>query len=231
MDNLFNGNPADAQQPAAPAAQQPSQVNPYADQLAAIKAEDGRQKYADVKTALDSIPHAQKYISELDAQLKAAQSELEKRKGMEEMLAAMQATTQPVQPSGQAFDASQIASLVNTTLDARTRAEAEQRNGNRVRDQLVSLYGEKAEEMFNKRAQELGVDPAYLTMQAKAYPDFVLAQFNTKAPSSPQPVIGSVNTTHMPQAPVEIKPVIRSATTKSAVEQYRAIAQNLAKNQ
>ena len=65
----------------------------YANQLGLIVAEDGRQKYADVATALQSIPHAQAEIGRLKQELEDAQTLVKEAKGIDDVLA--QLTSKP----------------------------------------------------------------------------------------------------------------------------------------
>lgn len=243
MSDLFDGNPtqqaaqapqepAPAPQPAAPTAEPSPIADPFAHQLASIVAEDGRQKYADVSTALASIPHAQTKIRELSEQLSQAQEEITKRKGMEDMLAQLQASQAPVAetPSVQGLDEQAISQLIQSQLTQSEAAKIAEQNRLKVKDALVSAFGDKAQEVFAARAEELGIPADTLAEQAKSHPDFVLAQFAGTKVSNAQPVKSSVQPTAITPQPAAFKPVMRGATMKSVVDAYKQIEQRVINN-
>lgn len=199
-------------------------VDVYADQLAQIKSDDGRQKYADVATALQSIPHAQAKIKELTDEIQNLKQELEKRKGVEAMLAELQSpAAEPSLPASQG-EGVDIAAAVRAEMAALEATRVREANKQKVEQALLSQYGEKAPEVFTNRAAELGVTVEYLTEQALQFPDFVLAQFKSggQSPTNPVPVGRTVPSTAQP----EIKPVMRGASTKDVIAQYRLHAKS-----
>lgn len=234
MSELFGGNPTEpdtqpaAEQPVPQATEQTPEpippVDPYADLLKTITAEDGRQKYGDVKTALESIPHAQGRITELSQRVRELEDNLAKSKGVEEMLTHLQSSQQPVADAPAASPGvDDIEAVVAKAIEKRQLAEQRTANQNRVVSALTEMYGENAETKFKERAAELGVSEAYLTEQAFTYPDFVLQQF--KADAKPTSAIKpSVATSAMSPQPVQHQPVMRGATSKQTVDAYRAHA-------
>lgn len=241
-DNMFSNTPADnapSQQdiqpeadvqvtaPAEPQAQ-PSPNDMFADQLASIRAEDGRQKYADVSTALQSIPHAQSKIQELNDELETLRAEVAKRKGVEDILSHMQSGQPVVSPPASSTapveESTDVSSLVAAEI-ARIQAINTQRaNVDAVRQELVSKYGDTAANVFASKAQELGVTVEYLTEQAAHYPEFIKAQFKT-APATPpaaKPTLGTLNTNYQQDAPVEKRSVMRGSTSRDVLSQWRA---------
>lgn len=172
--------PAPAAAPVAVPAPDPSTL--FADQLAGIMADDGRQKYVDVPTALASIPHAQDHIKGLNEKVTALESELAKKAGMEEVLQrinSQQAPTEP--PSVPGLDETQAAQLVESMLTKREQDALEKSNKNMVINALTEKFGEKAEEMYRGKAQELGVAEGFLTEIAKRSPAAVMAYFGGAA--------------------------------------------------
>lgn len=163
----------------------------FADQLAAIKAEDGRQKYADVATALNSIPHAQSRINELSAELNKLKEENAKMKGFEEVLSRLDskanegsATTQPE------ISVDALQDLVEATLTQREKAAKATANEAAVKEGLVAKFGDldKANEQLKAKAAQLGVDMATMRSLAQASPNAVLSYFEgTKTTDVGQP--------------------------------------------
>jgi TolA-binding protein len=196
----------------------------FADKLQGIVTPDGRQKYADIETALDSIPHAQNKIEELNSQIRQMQEELQKRSGMEEMLKQLQSSQPaPEQPSAsRGLDEDAVAGILQNQLAQMEQAKAMEANAAKVRDSLSDKYGEKAQEVFVNKAKELGVDPEYFGELAHTHPQLVLSHFGEAAKPSGQPVESSLNTMGIKPAPAERKSVMRGASYKDVIEQYKA---------
>lgn len=208
---------------------QPEAVDPnslFADQLQQIKSPDGRQKYADVATALQSIPHAQGKIDELSQKINHLEEELKKRQGMDEMLQQLQASknTQTETPSASGgLDEQMLASLVERQLSEREQMAARNANAAKVRDTLIQQYGEKAEEQFVAKAQQLGVDVNYFTELAMKAPQLVLSHFQGgQSRPEAQPLTNGIRTDAVKPSAPERKGVMRGASTKDVVEQFKA---------
>lgn len=195
----------------------------FADRLASIKADDGRQKYADVQTALDSIPHAQSRIKELSEEKARLEAELQQRRSIEEMLERMEASKSTEEPtsSQSVLDAQTVEQLLDNRLSQIKQAEQMENNRKAVVGKLTERFGDKAEAVFSQRAQELGMDVAGLSDLALKHPQLVLSQFESVPANTAQPTQGTVASGAIkPQAP-ERKPVAYGATAKQVVEQWR----------
>lgn len=241
-DNMFSNTPAynaPSQQNIQPEADVTAQVptepqtppspnDMFADQLASIRAEDGRQKYADVSTALQSIPHAQTKIQELNDELETLRAEVEKRKGAEDIMSYIQSGQPVVSPPASSAapveEITDVSSLVAAEM-ARIQAVNTQRsNVEAVKQELVTKYGDTAANVFASKAQELGVTVEYLTAQAAQYPEFVKAQFKSAPATAPaaKPTLGTLNTNYQQDAPVEKRSVMRGSTSRDVLSQWRA---------
>lgn len=197
----------------------------YADLLSTIRTPDGRQKYADIPTALNSIPHAQSKIDELSGKVAELQAELQKRQGMEDMLERIQSSTNvPETPSANSgLDEQAVTSILQQQLAQMEQAKAREANAMAVRNALETKYGDKAEEVFNQKAQELGVDTSYFTELAFTAPQLILSHFEGAKSADPQPLGGQgVNTSTIKPSAPERKPVMRGASIKDVVEQFKA---------
>lgn len=186
----------------------------FADQLAGIVADDGRQKYVDVPTALSSIPHAQSHISELTDTVKQLQEELAKREGAEDLLARLQQSTQQSteQPSVQGLDATAVQDLVSTLLTNKAQEDVATTNGDMVKQSLRQKFGDAAAKEFESVAVALNLDVGQLTQLAKTSPQVVLKLFGDTTVRDPQPTTGSS---------VNISPTAVNPTTPDYMLKFR----------
>lgn len=185
------------QQESKPAEPQPDPNSLFADQLAGIVSEDGRQKYADVQTALSSIPHAQEHIKNLTAQVNELREELkQKEQRMDEVLQRIQPSQEVGEkPSNTEFDPANIEALVEQQLSKREQAQVAERNRTQVVSALKEQFGEDAPKKYEEKAKELGVSVEVLNSLAFQSPAAVLAYFSGQGTKpSPSPVSGGVNT-------------------------------------
>lgn len=190
MADLFETQEGQATDSGTPA-QNPAQGNEqgnggdlFADQLAAITAEDGRQKYADVATALNSIPHAQNRINELSAELNKLKEENAKMKGFEEVLSRLDSKTDQGSDTTQpALSVEALQDLVENTLTQREQAARAAANEAAVKEKLIAKFGDlaKANEQLTAKAAQLGVDMATMRNLAQASPNAVLSYFESQS--------------------------------------------------
>lgn len=221
-----DGNNDPAPQPAEPTVET-SPESLFADQLAGIKTPDGRQKYADVPTALDSIPHAQGRISELSAENAALKAQLEASKGTDDVLEQLKKLSQPTPtetPSSQGIDAAQIQQILDERLQAERQQQVEQANADIVLSKLKDRFGDKAESEFNTKAQQLGMTVEQLSNLARQTPNAALAFFPENAAPA-NPATGSVNTETFNQ-PASTQPNldIFNGGTSESVKSWRDAA-------
>ena len=239
MSNLFEETPQEgmennqANAPAEAASTQPEeqkaetnvQSDPYADLLNGIRTQDGRQKYADVATALGSIPHAQSRIDELSGEVAKLQEELQKRQGMEDMIEHMKSSSSaPESPSvSSGLDEQAVTSILQQQLAQMEQAKAREANAATVRQAFEGKYGEKANDVFKSKAAELGVTEAQFTELAFTAPKLVMSHFDGMKAKDPQPLGGQgINTSTIKPSAPEYKAVMRGASIKDVVEQFKA---------
>jgi hypothetical protein len=213
---------------------QPTDPNSlFADQLADIKAPDGRQKYADVPTALNSIPYQDDKIREQTDRIRELEAELAKKQGVDEVLEQLQSQQAPVeQPSSAGIDETTIATLIDQRLQQSQIEAKANANASQVLNQLNELYGDKAEEQFNSKAASLGMSVQQLSDLARQAPQAALAFFDKpasnfdKPASNPvNPTTGSLNTSVLqPQQSAPPKPDIFNGGTSSSLASWRAAA-------
>ena len=209
--------------------QEPSQtVDAYADLLATIKSEDGRQKYADVESALKSLPHANEHISKLQQEMEQLREEVAKRQSAEEVLARLESKTteNPETPSVAPVDLAQIEQLVDKRLTARQQAELQANNLKSVTSKVSEAFGDKAEEMFYTTAKEAGLSMEQINSLAATAPTAALKLLGLTgqaAPSLPGRTSSSINTEAMQQNAQEVRSskVPFGASTNDMVQAWR----------
>lgn len=214
-DNVFS-NPEATDKPnsaaptgAAPSGQEGSSAKPtdpttlFADQLAGIKTADGRQKYADVPTALSGLAHAQNHITDLTNRLKDLEEQMAKAKGMEEVLDRINSAnkTGSEQPSVKGLSEADVASLLERMLNEKESSSKANENETRFSQQLVKLYGDKATEMMKAKANELGISVDFLRSVVQKSPKAALAYFTDKEIEDASPTTKGLNTAAFQKSP------------------------------
>lgn len=225
---MSEGNP-ETQTTEAPVENQAQPTNPnslFADQLAGIKAPDGRQKYADVSTALGSIPYQDDKIREQTDRIKELEAELAKKQGIDEVLEQLKSQQQPVeQPSNAGIDETTIATLIDQRLQQSQIEVTAQSNASQVLNQLTDLYGDKAEEQFNSKAASLGMSVQQLSDLARQAPQAALAFFDKPVSNPVNPTTSSVNTSVLqPQQSAPQQPDIFNGGVSNSLSSWRAAA-------
>lgn len=170
--------------------------DPSATLLASILAEDGRQKYATVEDAIKSISHSQEHIRRLEQETAALNEEIARRKTAEEVLEEIKATKPVEATPSPGIDYSQVESLVDQRLQATEQRKVASDNTSKVVSVMSEKFGDKAEEVFIKTAQDSGISVDQLNALAASSPMAVLklVGVEAKAESSAPFSSGSVNT-------------------------------------
>ena len=199
---------APTDQSGQPALQPTTPANPFADQLAMIKNEDGAQKYDTPEKALEALKHSQEYIPQLqkatvdkDAEIARLTTELATRSSVEDVVSRLTASqsapqaapepTAPVAPQG--LTQEQVASLVQQELTRTQQVTTARTNAEKVNDALVKSFGDKANATVVAKAKELNTTPQALEQLASQSPDMVLALFNAAPGPGVTVTQGSVN--------------------------------------
>lgn len=194
--NVFDGN----QPPAAPnsdGATPPNTPPPsLEDMLKGIKNENGEQKYKTLADALVALDHSQKFIPELKNQLTETQRQLletqeqvKKFGNVEETVQRLLAQQQPprgnTDPPVVGLDEQAVLRLVTDSMSKAEQMKALEANQKTVNDALVAKFGEKAIEVLDSKANELGTTRQALGELAKSNPKLVLALFGSQSTNVP----------------------------------------------
>lgn len=189
-DQSLFGNTNTGNQPQGDAAvPNASSQNPFATTLAAIKNEHGAQKFQSAEDLAKGYVSSQEFIAnilrekqELAARLQEATAAQEQFKsqvsGQEELKRIVEQLTQKVDSQGntkpQELDPAKIAELVKSTLSAEQQAGVAKQNQTAVVSALTAKFGEKAEEQYNRAAEEMGLSVAEMNALAAKSPKAVL---------------------------------------------------------
>lgn len=200
--------PATPETPTTPSpSQPPSSPDPFADLLGQIKNERGEPKYKTVQDALNGLLHAQTHIQTLVQEKRQVVDELESLKPVatkvEELQKVVERLTQPSTPAvaqpaaNSGLTEEQVARLVETTLSQAKQKQYADENLSTVVSTVKKVFGDKAEEVFYKKAEELGLDKASVNALAARTPAAVLRMLGIEAQvnGSPSTPTSSVNTT------------------------------------
>lgn len=196
---------------------------------------DGK-KYQSVEDALKSVPHAQKHIQTLEAELAAAREELTKRKTTEEILDEIKSGVQPKEnPQGVELDQDKLLQLVNQTLEFKERQKQAKSNASQVASKFTEKFGNQAEVVYKNIALENGLTEQQLNNLAASSPNVVLKLAGlTEAKIAPvaKPT-SSINTETLNQ---KVDPstlsarVKQGATTKDLVNAWKIAGEKVKLN-
>jgi len=149
----------------------------YADQLAQIVNADGAQKYKTVEEALKGGMEGQTYIAKLEQENSQFRTEIDKRMSAEDVLAELKAGNKPDGTPPPVVDTEALEKLVDTRLDARTTAQTTKANEDLVQSKLRAEFGEKATDIVDTKAREMGLSPEALRQLSQNSPQAVLTMF------------------------------------------------------
>ncbi len=210
----------------------PNMNEVFADALSSIKNEDGGQKYSDVATALSALKHTQDHVTNLESENQVFREEQIKAKTMDDVLQQVTANKdQNVQTVPSGLDADSVKGVTLDTLreyEAQKLADANQQS---VVEQLRTKFGDnkKAEEMFNTKAQEMGLTVETMNQLAASSPKAVLSYFDVKGGVTPNKNIeGSVNTEALQNQVIEtpkVAGIMYGASSSEIVDSWRAAGQ------
>lgn len=194
------------------------------------------KKYKTVDDALRSVPHAQQHISTLEQQMEDLNKEVARRRAAEEILEEVRNQRGQEQPAATTPDASpasekDVEQLVESMLDRRLTAREQEasvkQNQQSVVSGLTEKYGEKAEEVYTQKAEELGVPVSFLDDIAAKSPQAVLAYFSGSSKSGPTRTSPGLNTEQVAQnhsQQTQRKPIMHGASSEDVLSAWRRAA-------
>lgn len=213
-------------------------LDPFADQLSAIKNESGEIKYTTTPKALEGLQHAQNYIPQLKSDLEAKdveiaklKADLDKRDSVEDVVSRLQKPSQPV-PSATVATASGLdeqsaIKLFENLSKQQEQATAMQMNRQKVNDKLTSLYSDKAPEVIAKRASELGISTEELGELANTKPEVVLSLFNINPTATQGSTTSSINIPATNVVANELQPPSKSLLAGATAKEQAAYMEQI----
>lgn len=194
------------------------------------------KKYATLDDAIKSVPHAQKHISTLEAELAASKAELEKRRTAEDLLEELRAAsnTQAPAQAGPSITTEEITQIVQRTLGQNEAQVKATNNIEKVKSAFLSSFGDTSAEVYDKVARESGLSMADLNKLAATSPNLVikLAGITEKQNSPVNKPNSSINTEALNSTnnnqtlSARVKP---GASTKDLVGAWKIAGQKVGK--
>lgn len=223
-ENLFAEVKATPDTTAAPQTQQPS----LPEEVMALVGTG--KKYATVEDALKSVPHAQSHIARLETEMQELRERAAQAKAIDDVYEALTSRQQGEQAQtmqAPIVDERFIDAVLERKLEEQRRAEEKRANLSKVKETLVSKFGDKAPDVFKKKAEELGINENFLTDLAAKSPVAALELFGANAKEKVASAVpsGSIN----PQAfaqnqqPNPPKAVMAGASTSDLLNAWRAV--------
>lgn len=158
--------------------------------LGQIKNKEGAPKYKSVEDALKGLQHAQEHIARLEQEAANRQELMTRVQTMESLLERL--GEKPAEDHREQVQPKLREEEVLSILERRETAKVQAANRQAVLEALKSKFGEKANEVLETKARELGVTTRFLGDMAAQSPKAVLDYFKESKPSSA--VQGTVNT-------------------------------------
>lgn len=227
QQNLFNDNqqtPAQqpVEQPVTPNPAPAAPIDPFTQMLANIKADDGRQKYNSVPDALNALDHSQKYIAQLQAQIKELEVKAAQNVTMEQVLERINQPKEQNQPQQAGLTPDDVMAILQQQ-EAKKKVED---NAATFVSKFKEIYGDKAQEVFYGKAAEMGLNSQQIESLVASSPQAVFTMFGitNTAPTPSAPMPNGINTTAMvtPAAP-EIKTAMGFVTERQLVDSWKQI--------
>lgn len=165
------------------------------------------ESFKDVQVLAKSKLESDKYISELERQLKEIREEVGKQDYASKLLAELQGRRQdpnanPVPKQGDSnpsdtkpeLSEDVIKRLVEQTLTQREAQNTSTQNAKIVQEQLVQKYGTEAKARVEAKAQELGMSMERLSALAAESPTAFMTLIGEPQPEFKAPIQGTINT-------------------------------------
>jgi hypothetical protein len=189
------------------------------------------KKYKTELDALASIPFAQEHIAKLEAEALVLREQAAKAKASEEIYTTMQELiAAQANPSTQStLDEASIASLLDRKLVEREQRVVMQGNIAVVRDAAIAKWGDKAQEMYDNKAAELGISKQFLNSVVEKSPAAAMEILGLKPHTVVAPST-SRNTIPLPPA-TQTKPqksIMGGATTEEVMSAWSSAKSKVA---
>lgn len=188
------------------------------------------KKYASVEAALKALPHAQTHIQTLESELKELRAKLEGARAAEEVYEAMKAPK--VAQQATPVDESALEAILDRKLRQKEEMAKVQANMDTFKSAMVAKFGDKAAEVYEAKAKELGIGMGFLNDLVAKSADAGKSLFGLQAKDKalPTSAVGSINTSVLQntQQPIQTKTVMGGASTGDMISAWRAAKEMVA---
>lgn len=154
-------------------------VDSSADLLKLIVNEKGEQKYKTIQDAIIGLQHANSHIQTLLNEKRQVEQDVASLRTAAEKVAELERvvselTKAPPQATPAAIDPIQIQELVSQAISETKTKEEQKQNTSVVVNAAKQTFGEKAEELFYSRAQDVGLSREQINSLAASSPQAAL---------------------------------------------------------
>lgn len=189
------------------------------------------KKYPDLVKALEALPHAQSHIQRLEEENKQFRERGSQGVDMDQLYATVQELLEKERKThGSApLDSGSIESLLDRKLEEKEAKKVADANASSVREALVKKYGDKqkAQEIWDAKAKELGVSGSFLTDVAKKSSAAALQLFGLESGFVPttQATRGTLSSEALKQTeqPPQRKTVMAGATAQEVYDLWKSL--------
>ena len=150
--------------------QQDPSTDTFKDLLGGIMNDDGTQKYTNVESALNSINHAQKHISDVESDNAELKDKLIQAEAAQELLRKTMKESKP----DSSMDQTSMLQAINDVLDHKESVAKKTANLNMVGKVFSDTYGDKAKSEMKALADANGVGLEFLQDLSERAPQAVL---------------------------------------------------------
>lgn len=186
------------------------------------------KKYATVEKALEALVPGQTHIQKLEQELKELREGQQQGVDLDTVYATVQDLLAKeretrVAPS---VDEASLAGVVDRALTAAQQKAEANRNVAVVKEQLTKMFGDKVNEKYKAKAEELGVGVNFLNDLAAKSPKAVLEFFGGKPNASTARTHSSINTEALntrPQPSEQGKSVMAGASSKEVTAAWQRL--------
>lgn len=239
--DVFDTNNQDDQSGNVNNAAPKAPVDIWVEKLVTITRDDGTPKYETVEQALDALKASQEHISRIERENATYADKVKENETLQETIKRLSgnmnteekpAVVTPQANGGLSVEAAE--EVVKRVLNQERTVSTAVENLKRVNDSLLARFGDKAGEVAQAKAKQLGTTTAKLKELSASDPNLVLELFGN-TPTSPSPNFSSVSIDRRPNAPDKIERPAKSllsgpaATDRNRIEHLNRIKQKVLK--
>ena len=161
----------------------------------------GDREYT-IESAAKKIENADAHIRKIEEENAQMREQLQKAKGIEDVMNAMNQNKQPTQQQTTPVQTEELASLVEGILNTSMQKRTAQQNLERVEAEMKKVFGDKAEDVYKAKREALGFSAETMQTLASENPAGFMQLFAQQAPEQvAAPTQGSGNSENLGNGP------------------------------